>query len=76
MIGNGENGIVCFGSRKHLRMLFSRGADTQLGGGITRKHLSDADVTGKHLGRFVAGLADTIALADPVHRGLCGVPRT
>jgi hypothetical protein len=24
----------------------------------------------------VAGLADTIALADPVHRGLCGVPRT
>ena len=68
--------MVCLSSRKPLRRLFSRGSDTQLGDGITRKHLSDADVTGKHLGRFVAGLADTIALADPVHRGLCGVPRT
>jgi hypothetical protein len=62
--------MVCFSSRKPLRRLFSRGSDTQFGSGITRKDLSDADVTGAHLDQFVAGLAHDVALARSVHGGL------
>ena len=39
-------------------------------GTISIEDLADADVSGEHLGRFVAGLAHDVALADSVHRGL------
>jgi len=70
VIRNGENGIVCFGSRKPLGSPFSQRLDAQPGGGIARQHLADADVFGQHLGRFVAGLAHDVTFADAVHRRL------
>src|ERR1700679_4019574 len=45
-------------------------SDAEPGGGIAGKHFADADVPGEHLGRFVAGLAHDVALADSVHRRL------
>ena len=53
-----------------LRSPFSQRLDAQPGGGVAGEDLADADVPGEHLGRFVAGLAHDVALADPVHRRL------
>jgi hypothetical protein len=49
VIWNGENGIVCFGSRKPLGSPFFQRLDAEPGGGIARQHLADADVFGQHL---------------------------
>jgi hypothetical protein len=48
----------------------SQGLDAEPGGGVAGEDLADADVSGEHLGRLVAGLAHDVALADSVHRGL------
>ena len=62
--------ILYFSGRKPPRSPFSQGSDAEPGGGVAGKHLADADVSGQHLGRLVAGLAHDVALADSVHRGL------
>ena len=47
-----------------------QGSDAEPGGGVAGEDPPDPDVAGKHLGRFMAGLAHDIALADSVHGGL------
>jgi len=49
---------------------FSQGSDTESSSGVAGEDLADADVAGEHLGRFMAGLAHDVALADAVHRRL------
>ena len=68
--GLAGEGIDSFSSRKALRSPFSQRLDPQPGGGVAGKHLADADVSGEHFGRLVAGLAHDVALADSVHRCL------
>jgi hypothetical protein len=69
-MGWAGNGIVCFSKRRPLRSPFSQGSDTESGSGVAGEDLADADVAGEHLGRFMAGLAHDVALADAVHRRL------
>jgi len=72
MVGLGwaGNEIARFSDWKRLRSPFSQGLDAEPGGGVAGEYLSDADVSGQHLGRLVAGLAHDVALADSVHGGL------